>query len=73
MAAVISLRPNDDRGNKILDRMEEETAVRPTQVIDDGTRRYDLESTNDLDAFDPMLDKIDPNWREHITNWTPRN
>jgi hypothetical protein len=22
-----------------------------------------------VDAFNPMLDKIDPNWTDHLTNW----
>ena len=44
--------------------------VQPDQVVDDGTRRYYLHGKGvDVNALDPMLDKIDPDWREHITNW----
>ena len=50
---------------------ERRTEVRPQQVgVDDGTRRYYLSARDaDVDAFDPMLDKIDPAWRDHLTNW----
>ena len=68
MAAVIALRPNDDRGTEILDELESETEMKPTEVIDDGTRRYYVRGTDtDVDAFDSMLDKIDSEWREHVT------
>ena len=44
--------------------------MKPTEVIDDGTRRYYLQAKDaDVDAFEPMLDTIDPNWRDHIENW----
>jgi hypothetical protein len=37
--------------------------------MDDGTRRYYLSAvTAGVDAFDPMLDKIDSDWRDHLTN-----
>ncbi len=40
------------------------------QVIDDGTRRYQLDAKDaEVDAFDSMLDKIDPSWRHHLTDW----
>jgi hypothetical protein len=35
--------------------------MKPTEVIDDGTRRYYLNAEDaDAYAFDPMLEKIDP-------------
>ncbi len=70
MAAVIALRPETEHGEEILDELERRTEVRPMQVIDDGTRRYYLDSVDaDVDAFDSMLFQIDTGWREHITNW----
>lgn len=72
MAAVIALRPNSDRGREILDALEKRTEMRPMEpgVLDDGTRRYYLDAQDaDVDAFDPMLDKIDRDWRHHLTNW----
>ena len=60
MAAEIALRANDDRGREIVDELEKQTEMKPTEVMDDGTRRYYLIATYaDVDAFDPMLDKID--------------
>ncbi len=69
MAAEIALRANDDRGWEIVDELEKQTEVKPTDVMDDGTRRYYLSAvTAGVDAFDPMLDKIDSDWRDHLTN-----
>ena len=59
MVAVIALRPEDDRGREILDKLEKQTEVQPEQVIDDGTRRYHLHGEGVyVSALDPMLDKI---------------
>jgi hypothetical protein len=70
MAAVIALRPETDRGSEILDQLEQVTEVKPTEIDDDGTRRYNLSAEDaDTDAFDPMLNKVDENWRDHIENW----
>ena len=72
MAAEISLSANDDRGREILDELEKRTEMRPMEVRD-KTRRYYLNAADaHVGAFDSMLDKIDPNWRDHVNNWTPR-
>ena len=69
MTAVIALHPETDRGGEILGKLEQRTQVQPDQVVDDGTRRYYLHGDDvDVNALDLMLDKIDPDWREHITN-----
>ena len=40
------------------------------QVTDDGTRRYHLDAKDaEVDAFDSLLDKVDPDWSIHLTNW----
>jgi hypothetical protein len=68
MAAVIALRPDTERGAEILDELEEQTDMRPTEVLHDGTRGYYLDAANaGVDDFDPMLDKIDRDWRQHVT------
>ena len=68
MAAVIALRPDTERGAEILDQLEEQTDMRPTEVLHDGTRGYYLDAANTgVDDFDPRLDKIDRDWREHVT------
>ena len=73
MAVVIFLRPKTRKGREILERLEEETKVKPNgPILEDGTRRYYLDGNDaDIDAFDPMLDRIDGEWRDHVTNWTP--
>ena len=69
MAAEIDLRPDDDRAREILDELEKRTEMKPMEVLDDGSRRYYLSATDaGVDAFDPMLDKIDGDWRDHLTN-----
>ena len=73
MAAVIFLRPKTRKGREILERLEEEAKLKPMPVIEDGTRRYYLDAKDaDADAFDPMLDRIDLGWRDHVTNSTPK-
>ena len=68
MAAVIALHPETDRGRKILDDLEKRAEMRPAHVVDDGTRRYYLVAGDaGTQAFDPMLDKIDPAWRQHLS------
>jgi hypothetical protein len=57
---------------EILDKLEASTEMRPMDV-ENRTRRYYLSAANaDIDAFNPMLDKIDPHWRVHVSNLTPR-
>ena len=71
MANVITLRPETDRGREILDEVEARTEMRPIEpVADDGTRRYYLHAVDaDVDALEPVLDKIDQDWRSHVTIW----
>ncbi len=70
MVVVIALHPEDDRGREILDKLEKQTEVQPEHVVDDGTRRYHLHGQGVyVSALAPMLDKIDPDWRDHVTSW----
>ena len=72
MAVVIFLRPKTRKGREILERLEEETKVKPMPVIEDGTRRYYLDGKDaDADVLDSILDRIDLAWRDHVTNSTP--
>ena len=51
-----------------MTELEEQTDMRPTEVLHDGTRGYYLDAANTgVDDFDPRLDKIDRDWREHVT------
>ncbi|HKH15176.1 MAG TPA: hypothetical protein VKA47_11035 [Solirubrobacterales bacterium] len=70
MAVVIALRPDDDRGREILDRLQKRIELEPISgVASDGTRRYHLEDEANVDALDEDLDRIHPDWRDHLTNW----
>jgi hypothetical protein len=42
--------------------------MKPIEVFDDGTRRYSATDTS-ADAFNPMLDKIEGDWRYHVMNY----
>ena len=67
MAAVIALRPKDDRGVEIIVELEARTEMNPMEVIEDDIRRYYLSAEDArLDAFDPMLDEIDVDWNDHV-------
>jgi hypothetical protein len=76
VAAVISLLPKTDRGAEILSELEAQTGTKPKELLD-KTRCYYLDALDpaavDVNAFNPMLDKIDPDWHSHVTNWTPRS
>jgi hypothetical protein len=65
---VIALRPYGGRGLEILDKLEEQAEMKPIEVFDDGTRRYSATDAS-ADAFNPMLDKIEGDWRYHVTNY----
>jgi hypothetical protein len=72
MAALIALRPETDRGREILDELEKRTELRPDPgaLAGDGTRRYWLAAEDaEVYVLDPELDKIDPDWRDHVTKW----
>ena len=46
---------------KLLDEFEARFNIQPMQVTDDGTRRYHLDAKDaEVDAFDSLLDKVDP-------------
>ena len=64
MAAAVLLVPLDDRGRKIVDAFEETTNEQPTEVQEDGGRRYYLHGE---DRSADTLDRIDPDWQEHVT------
>jgi hypothetical protein len=66
MPVVIAFHPDDEQGRAILNKLEETAETKPTDLVGDGTRRYHLDSADDLDALDRTLDGIDPNWREHV-------
>jgi hypothetical protein len=70
MEVVIAFRPETEQGREILDQLERQTDLQPDHVVADGTRRYHLDApAADIDYLDPKLDRIDPEWRNHVTSW----
>lgn len=70
MAAEIVYQPQDDRGKAILDELEQRTqGSAPADDVAPDARRY-YANSGDVHAHEPMLDSIDPNWREHVVSLT---
>jgi hypothetical protein len=73
MAMVIRLFPLDERGREIIDELEEKTEVRPRHPgsgarLSRGGRLYDLHANDvSVEWFDSMLNRIDSDWRAHVT------
>jgi hypothetical protein len=66
VSAEIVFRPLSDAGPTLLDAMERWTGKLPYVVKTDGSRRYSLPEDRGTDVFDEALDKIDPDWRDHL-------
>jgi hypothetical protein len=73
VAAITRLTPLTDRGRELLDQLEERTQVTPSEIEEaSGARTYHLASERaGVDAFDVMLDYIDPDWHEQLTRTGP--
>ena len=70
MSALIALLPTTDRGRRILDDLEVRFELWPMQIVGDGTRRYENDHGGaDVDGFEPLLDRVDGGWRDHVTSW----
>jgi hypothetical protein len=65
MAVALLLVPLDDRGREIIDAFEEATNEEPTEVQEDGGRRYFFHDRGDPSVH--TLDRIDPDWQDHVT------
>ena len=68
MAVVVQLIPYHDRGREIIERLEEEgTQEQRVEIRKYGIREYNLRARNlGMVGFDAMLNRIDPDWREHL-------
>jgi hypothetical protein len=68
MTDVVELTPITEHGHKLLDELEHRTGAIPFKTDAEGVRTYWL-SAVDVGAvgFEAMLDRIDPDWREHLT------
>jgi hypothetical protein len=68
VAVEIRLVPVGPRGRALLDRLERATAMAPAEIEPGtGARWYYLASAYaDVDAFDPVLDRLDEDWRGQL-------
>jgi hypothetical protein len=69
MGANIELTPVTAHGHALLDELESRTQQFPYLTrTRSGARTYHLGAEEvGMDWFDPMLDLMDPAWREHLT------
>ena len=73
VAAIIVYVPQDERGNGILDALEEATQVAgaPADYAPDARQYWVPGDSADVHAIEPMLDKVAPDWADHITLVSP--
>lgn len=68
MSGIIRLTPRTERGRAILDDLERQTGRPPVRSDRTGTREYWLTAESiGVDGFDAVLDKIAPDWRDHLS------
>jgi hypothetical protein len=66
VAADVHFEILDERGAEILDKIEAQTGERP-YLTSRFKRHYYLDTEDfQLDGFDATLDRITPDWREHL-------
>ena len=72
MTALVQLTALDDRGREIIAELEERTQEQPREISEDGTTREYVLSAHQVgvEGFDSMLDRIDSDWRDHLTRTT---
>ncbi len=65
--AEVTFTPLTDRGTGLLDQMEQETQVYPFRTSGNGDRSYAVtQEGGGIEGFDRALDRLDPDWREHL-------
>ena len=67
MAANVHFEIHTAHGAEIFDELEQRTGQMP-YLQSTAERRYNLTAEDvGMDAFDAMLDRIAPDWREHLS------
>jgi hypothetical protein len=67
MAAEVTMTPLSDKGQSLLDVLEQKIDQRPYRVDPDTrSRTYRLESDSADIELEETLDGIEPKWREHL-------
>ena len=69
MAAGVRFTALDDRGQEILDELEQQTHLGPFRTKEQtGERDYSVTADGvGVEGFDPVLDRIAPDWRRHLS------
>jgi hypothetical protein len=70
MATTITLIPQDDDGERILDEFEQQTSLDPEDG-GDAARIYSLEGDDHRIEIIETLDDIDAEWTQHIALDSP--
>ena len=71
MATTLTLIPQDDDGEKILDEFEVRTGLEPEETGDDDERIYPLEGEDHRIEIVETLDDIDAEWTHHVSLGSP--
>jgi hypothetical protein len=69
VTAILHYQALDERGEQILDELEERLEMR-SQRLEGGERSYYVVATGAVD-LDPNLAAIDADWNEHVVRLTP--
>jgi hypothetical protein len=64
MADTFTLIPQDDAGERIVERFAEKTGLDVEE--DDGRHVFDVEGVEHEIPFVQTLDEIDEDWNEHL-------
>jgi hypothetical protein len=71
MATTLTLIPQDDEGEKILDEFEVRTGLEPEDTGDEDERIYPLEGEDHRIEIVETLDDIDTEWPKHVALGSP--
>jgi hypothetical protein len=69
VTAILHYRALDERGEQILDELEERLDTR-SKRLEAGERSYYVVAAGAVD-LDPNLAAIDAGWRQHVVRLTP--
>jgi hypothetical protein len=70
MASTITLIPQDDDGERILDEFEQRTGLE-AEVGDEDERIYPIEGEEHRIEIVDTLDDIDTDWTKHVALGSP--
>jgi hypothetical protein len=68
MPAIVELTPLTLRGGDLLYQLESKTGQLPFKIVEEsGAKAYYLEGAANVDRFQAALDRVEPDWRRHLT------